>query len=101
MGAPELVFPSSPVHSLRKFRFAYYFRDPVERRELNFSNEGVEYRVFDYFDADERPMVVRGVAVADGRKKHEFLCRVGGISNLAELEKLVPCDIENARASCK
>ena len=101
LGAPELVFPKSSAGSLRKFRYAHYSRPQVERTELAFSNAGVEYSVFDYYDGEERPMYARGVGVTENGKDRDFRCRAGVISNLIELEKLVPCDAENALASCK
>lgn len=100
LGSPEFVFPSSPVNSHQKFRFAHYFRYQVDRSELNFSNADAEYSVFDYFDGEETPSYARGVNVTVNGKDHESRCKGEATSHLIELEKVVPCDTENALASC-
>ena len=101
LGAPELVFPESPSGSLARFRYAHYFRYRVDRTELSFSNASAEYSVFDYDDVEEKPEHSRGVRVSANGKDHEFFCRGNVVSNLGTLEKAVPCDAENALASCK
>ena len=101
MGAPELVFPNAPVASPQQFRYAHYSRYQVDRTELRFSNAGVTYTVFDYFDGAEEPAFVRGVNVTVNGKDSALRCKGDVISAFIELEKLVPCDIESALASCK
>ncbi|WP_146139315.1 hypothetical protein [Simplicispira suum] len=95
LGAPELVFPESPAGSLQRFRYAHYFRYQVDRTELNFSNAGVEYSVFDDYDGEERPKYARGVRVTANGKEHELLCKRDVASHLKELAALVPCDAES------
>ncbi len=46
-------------------------------------------------------MTARGIGVSVHGKTRELLCRAPAMSNLIELEKMVPCDTENALAACK
>ncbi|MEO5953314.1 MAG: hypothetical protein ABIQ44_12685 [Chloroflexia bacterium] len=101
LGAPELVFPESPSGSLAQFRYAHYFRYQVDRTELSFSNAGAEYSVFDYYEREEKQEYSRGIRVKVSGKEHELLCKGKVVSNLGTLETAVPCDAENALASCK
>ena len=101
LGAPELVFPKSPSGSLERFRYAHYSRYQADRTELSFSNAGAEYSVFDYDDGEEKRKYARGVHVSANGKHHELLCKSGVVSNLSALETVVPCDAENALASCR
>ncbi len=101
LGAPELVFPESSSGSLGRFRYAHYYRYQVDRTELSFSNAGAEYSVFDYYDGEERQKYARGVRVSTNGKDHELLCKGAVVSNLGQLEALVPCDAESALGSCR
>ena len=101
LGAPEFVFPDSPAGSLGRFRYAHYVRYQVDRTELGFSNGRAEYSVFDYYEGEGRPRYSRGVRVSLDGKDRERLCTGKVVSNLVPLESAVPCDSENALASCK
>jgi len=103
IGKVELEFPASPQASLRQFRYAHYFRPDVDRTEVSFSIGKIGYTVFDYYDGEERPKESRGIRVsARGADSHQtaLLCAGKIRSELFKLESLVPCDNDNALASC-
>ena len=101
LGKPELVFPSTAAGSLQQFRYAHYFRYQVDRTQLSFTSNGVEYSVQDFYDGLEKQKHQRGVSVTIGDKDHDFPCVAGVVSRLPELEKIVPCDTDSALASCR
>ena len=101
LGAAELVYPSSPVDSAQKFRYAHYLRYQVDRTELSFSNAGAEYAVFDYYEGERKPAYSRGVRVTVSGVDHSYRCKGAVASSLLQLEGVVPCDAESALSSCK
>ena len=104
IGQVELQFPHSPAQSLQQFRYAHYSRAQVDRTEVTFANGSATYAVFDYFDGDEKIKVLRGVRITtpDGSKDEvELRCRAPVKSALQKLENVIPCDTDNALASCR
>jgi len=90
----ELTYPAKAVDSAKRFGFAHYFRFQTDRTEITFENGKTTYAVFDYSEEKTRQAGVR-VNLADG-KEREIAC-VGKInSQLEKLEKVVPCDADNA-----
>lgn len=106
-GAPgkvELEFPSSSTNSLQQFRHAQYSRYQVNRTEISFSIGKYNYSVFDYYDGEEKTKESRGVRVgnAGGKVKETTLLCEGPIkSQLQKLDGVIPCDADNALATCK
>ncbi len=104
IGKVELQFPASPQASLQQFRYAHYFRAQVDRTEVSFTRTGVDYTVFEYFDGEQKPNHVSGVSVAssgDSAKARTLACRQPAQSALQKLENMIPCDADNALASCR
>ncbi|RZL08216.1 MAG: hypothetical protein EOP40_13835 [Rubrivivax sp.] len=88
------AFPQEVAGSSGRFRIASYARFGVERTEVNFSNSGVDYALFDYTEDGVRRAGVR-VVMADGKEK-EFLCKGRIDSRLAELKTVLQCDADHA-----
>lgn len=103
IGKIELEFPSSSQGSLQQFRYAHYSRFQVDRTEVSFSNGNAFYSVFDYYDGEAKPKQSNGVRVSSQNGKGrriELLCREPVESELPRLKEVVPCDTDNALASC-
>jgi len=102
-GKVELEYPASPTNSLQQFRYAHYSRFQADRTEVTFSIGKFRYTVFDYFDENEKPKNSRGVSVSNvsgKRRETQLLCGGEVKSELQKLEEVVPCDTDNALASC-
>lgn len=99
-GQIELVFPAEQ-YSPERFRYAHYMRHQVDRTEISFSVGRLGYAVFDHYDGEEKPTRVQGVRVEspDG-KDVELICAGKVVSQLSKLEKIIPCDTDNALANC-
>ncbi len=100
-GQPELVFPQSAVGSLQRFRYAHYFRAQVDRSELSFETNAARYAVYDYYEGDQKPARSRGVRVGVDDRDMDLQCVGPVVSRLVELEDVVPCDADNALATCR
>lgn len=100
-GQPELVFPQAAAGSLQQFRYAHYFRAQVDRTELSFETATARYSIYDYYEGDQKPSRLRGVRVGIGDRDLELKCVGPVVSRLVELEDVVPCDADNALASCE
>lgn len=88
---------------MQQFRHAHYTRYQTSRTEVSFSVGTFDYTVFDYQEAQETPPRVRGVSV--GRTgaeapSQQWLCGPKASSRLHMLQGLLPCDADNALASC-
>ena len=90
----ELAFPQDPAAGTKSLAFAHYFRSQVDRTEVTFSSQSVDYSVFDYTEDGKRRAGVR-VAPAGGREV-EVACTGKITSRLADLEHVLPCDRDNA-----
>lgn len=90
----ELRYPPTAGDSASRFRHAQYARHQVERVEVAFSNEGVDYAVFDYTEGRKRRAGVRVTGTSG--KEHELACARPAQSRLAELKGVVPCDTDSA-----
>jgi hypothetical protein len=93
-GRMELRFPANAADGVNTLRYAHYLRFQTDRIEVTFRNQGISYAVFDYTEDRVRRAGVR-VTTVDG-KEHEIICTSGMVSRLAELEKVLQCDTENA-----
>ena len=91
--AVELRFPEDASQGARKLLYAHHFRAQAERTEISFSNNGVDYAVFDHAEDGKRRA---GVRVTTGGKDVEVLCAGPVTSRLGALEKQLPCDKDNA-----
>lgn len=102
-GQVELAFPPSAVGSFQQFRHAHYGRFQTSRTEVSFTVGGYNYTLFDYHDALETPQRVRGLSVGTANSNGpdtQRLCGRNATSRLNLLEGLLPCDADNALASC-
>jgi hypothetical protein len=103
-GKIELTFPSEKANSLEKFRYAHYFRYQVDRTQVSFSNAEYEYSIFAIYEDDGKwPIEEQGILISkegQSSKETRLLCRSTAIAHLEKLENVLPCDVENALASC-
>jgi hypothetical protein len=90
----ELRFPEKAEEGPSKLRYAHYFRFQTERAEIAFDNQGVAYAVYDYTEKRKRDAGAR--VDLPGGKTREFACAGRIVSRLSELEKVLPCDADNA-----
>jgi len=103
LGKVELEFPSTPINSLKQFRSAFYSRYQTERTEVSFALNKFNYTIFDYYEGEQKQKNIRGVRVLNqnGTKPEtELLCYRQVKSELQKLSGIIPCDTENALASC-
>lgn len=101
-GQVELQFPRESVEGdAARFRYAHYFRARAERTEVTFHTGDAGYSVFRYDDADEAPSTVAGVRVSRRGRTTELLCNGRSVADFPVLEGSVPCDEDNALASCR
>lgn len=98
-GAVELQFPQARANTQLAFRYAHYFRARVDRTEITFDNDEYRYTLFDYFEGDVRPAIIKaGVRVSKhGTKGAEtqFRCVAKPTSNLGKLENVITLDHDN------
>ena len=95
----ELGFPQDPASGTKSLLYAHYFRSQVDRTEITFTNQSVDYAVFDYTENGKRSAGVR--VSPQGGKETEIACAGRVTSRLGELEKYLPCDRDNALAACR
>lgn len=104
-GAIELEYPAEKEISRASFLFARYTRFQVSRFNLSFSNNNVNYTIFDNYDAESKPYVKeKGIAISGqglGNKNIQLLCDQGALSNLGDMEDIVPCDENLSLGGCK
>ena len=100
LGKPEFVFPAPSTGTSGTFRYAHYARYQVDRTEVSFSNAGVDHVVFDYREGGPNPSLSRGIRATRNGKDIELNCKGRSVSRLLQLQPLLPCDAENALASC-
>jgi hypothetical protein len=93
IGSIELEFPTKKVGSLDQFRYAHYSRHQTERTEVSFSNGEYVYTVLDYFEGDSQ----RGL---QGVKVTKQDSTGSAEAHLQTLERLIPCNNDNALANC-
>jgi|SRR5215471_15854301 len=102
LGKVELQFPRNSLGpSASQFRYAHYFRYRVDRTELGFRSGDYEYSVFSHYDEDTKPTLSEGVNITRAQRDIQLLCARKAITNFAPLEEAVPCDRDNALASCR
>ncbi len=94
-GKVEFVYPPSARDGPRLLRYAEYHRPLTNRYTLSFTNDGVEYSVFD-FDEDGRSTA--GVTVQRGAQGQGLTisCRGRPKGSLVPLKDLVACDRDSA-----
>lgn len=91
-GAVEMRFPEQGVEGA--MLFAHYARYQTDRIEIRFTNQGVEYVVFDHIENGRKRAGVR-VTTADS-KEREVVCTGSTKSRLSELEGVLACDRDSA-----
>lgn len=102
-GKIELEFPSPATNSLQQFRYAHYSRYQTDRTEVSFTIGQFDYSVFDYYDEQAKPKYARGVSVSNvsgNGRDIQIFCGGKVTSELKKLDGIVPCDTDNALASC-
>lgn len=93
-GRLELAFPADPAHAPDSLYLTDYARFQVDHSELTFTNDGVEYAVYNYTENGKRSAGVR-VTPASG-KEFDIAC-VGRVANqLPKLRGVLRCDPDNA-----
>ena len=101
-GKVELEFPRRGTpSSAKQFRYAHHFGYQVDRTEITFSVGEYSYSLFSYFDGEPKPTTAQGVRVSHGQKESVLSCNGEAAVNFTALEAAVPCDGENALASCR
>jgi hypothetical protein len=104
-GAIELEYPAEKETSRASFLFARYTRFQVSRLTLSFSNNNVNYTIFDNYDAESKPYVKeKGVAISGQGledKNIKLICDQGALSNLQNMEDIVSCDESLSLGGCK
>ncbi len=105
IGAIELEYPTEKEASRSSFLFATYTRFQVSEISLGFSINNINYLIFDNYYAESKPIVnEKGIAIISQgtEKKHiKLLCGKGAISNLEDLEDIVPCNKNLSFGSCE
>ena len=103
-GSFELEFPSTRHHSQSRFLYSNYARYQVSYTSIAFESGAFRYAIFDsYSGEDGKTRQDRGVEVSkqDGGHSHQLLCQtIGVISDLGNLESVLPCDAESAISDC-
>lgn len=104
-GAIELEYPAEKEVSRSSFLFARYTRFQVSRLTLSFSNNNVNYTIFDNYDGESHPYVKeKGVEISGQgleNKNIKLLCDQAALSNLDDMEDIVPCDENLSLGGCK
>ena len=91
--AIELAFPG-PEAASESLHYAHYFRFQTDYTEVTFRTHDAEYAVFDYREGPRRESGVR-VTKAEA-PDIAIPCRTRVRNRLPELERLLPCDPDNA-----
>lgn len=87
----ELTFPTQADQTLR---YASYMRFQTENYEISFDVSGTKYSVFEYSEEGEHSAGVR--VVTSDHKERVIRCAGNVFGRLADLEKRLPCDEDNA-----
>ena len=90
-GKVELEFPKQREGSSQAFRYHHYFRAQVDLTEISFTNDGVEYTVFDNYNGEEKPAVSEeGVTVSQKGKDTTLSCNGRAKVDFANLDSVLP-----------
>ena len=94
IGHVELSVPEAAASGAERFRYAAYSRYQTDRTEVSFSNQGVDYTVFDYTEGKQHSAGVT-TTTPDG-KERTVPCSGPVTSRLPELKTMLRCDPDNA-----
>ncbi len=90
-GKVELEYPKQQDGSSQFFRYHHYFRAQVDLTEISFTNDGVEYAVFDNYNGEEKPAVSEeGVTVSDKGKDTTLTCKGRAKVDFEPLHNVLP-----------
>jgi len=90
-GKIELEFPRQREGSSQSFRYHHYFRAQVDLTEISFTNEGIEYTVFDNYNGEEKPAISEeGVTVTAKGKDTTLNCNGRAKADFANLDGVLP-----------
>jgi hypothetical protein len=99
-GAPgkiELEYPKDRTGTQAKFQYSHYFRARVDLTEITFSIEGIEYKISDDYNGEEKPAVTfRGldVTIPGKAKPASFECRAKPKTDYSDLQAVLSNDQE-------
>ncbi len=90
-GKIELEYPNPLEGSTKSFRYHHYFRAQVDLTEISFTNNGVEYTIFDNYNGEEKPAVSEeGVTISDKGKDTTLTCKGRAKVDFENLENVLP-----------
>jgi len=90
-GKVELEFPKQREGSSQAFRYHHYFRAQVDLTEISFTNDGIEYTVFDNYNGEEKPATSdEGVTVSQKGKDTTLSCNGSAKVDFANLDRVLP-----------
>jgi len=90
-GKVELEFPKQREGSSQAFRYHHYFRAQVDLTEISFTNDGIEYTVFDNYNGEEKPATSdEGVTVSQKGKDTTLSCNGRAKVDFANLDTVLP-----------
>lgn len=90
----EMQYPEYARGSAKKFTYAHFWRFQTDRTEINFSNNEMEYALFDYIEGKKHRAGIR-ITNKEG-KDREYTCSGPKISRLSDLTEVLRCDPDNA-----
>lgn len=88
----ELEYPKERNGTQQKFQYSHYFRAQFDLTEISFTIDGYEYRVFDDYNGEEKPVQsLQGVSVtAPGKPKEvSFVCRTKPKADYTDLQAVL------------
>ena len=90
-GKIELEYPQQRDGSSQSFRYHHYFRAQFDLTEISFTNEGVEYTVFDSYNGEQKPAVSEeGVTVTTKGKDTTLSCNGRAKADFTSVEGVLP-----------
>lgn len=90
-GNIELEYPKQRDRSSQSFRYHHYFRAQVDLTEISFTNDGVEYTVFDNYNGEEKPVISEeGVTVTKDGRDTTLTCKGRARVDFENLQGVLP-----------
>lgn len=99
----ELSYPKTG-EGTSSFTYAHYSRYQVDSTTVSFVNGQYRYSLFDDYEGDTSPAThQQGVEVGHRNSDNEpvtLSCTTPAISHLQRLQKILPCDSDDALSDC-